>query len=171
MAAEMLADKKDQPIIMYCTGGIRCEKASAYLKHQGFEKVFHLEGGIIEYARQVRNKNLANKFRGKNFVFDNRLSEQVSDEIISNCHQCDEKSDTHTNCANQACHLLFIQCAKCSEKYEGCCDEDCRKIKNLPEDEQKKLRRAQATNTEIFNNSQKLFRTRFFDVRKNQKSD
>ncbi len=166
MAVEMLADKKDRNIIMYCTGGIRCEKASAYLLHNGFTKVFHLEGGIIEYARQVKKQNLKNKFKGKNFVFDNRLGEQITEEIISNCHQCGEKSDTHRNCENIACHLLFIQCDKCREEFEGCCGEKCRKIKHLPADEQKNLRRAQAKNSDSFNNSQNLLRTRFFDVRK-----
>ncbi len=166
MAVELLEDKKDAPIVMYCTGGIRCEKASAYLKHNGFTNVFHLEGGIIEYARQTKAQNLENKFRGKNFVFDNRLGEQISGEIISNCHQCGEKSDTHRNCANQACHLLFIQCDDCFTKFEGCCGEDCMKIKNLPEEEQKILRRAKIIDSTQFNNSQNLRRARFFDVRK-----
>ncbi len=166
MAVEMLKDKKDRNIIMYCTGGIRCEKASAYLLHNGFTKVFHLEGGIIEYVRQTKEQNLENKFKGKNFVFDNRLGEQITDEIISNCHQCGEKSDTHRNCENIACHLLFIQCEKCREEFDGCCGEECRKIKHLPADEQKNLRRAQAKNSDSFNNRQNLLRARFFDVRK-----
>ncbi len=165
MAVEMLADKKDSNVIMYCTGGIRCEKASAYLLHNGFTKVFHLEGGIIEYVRQVKEKNLENKFKGKNFVFDNRLGEQITNEIISNCHQCGEKSDTHQNCENSACHLLFIQCEKCREKFEGCCSEDCLKIKRLPPEYQKQLRRSQQKNSDSFNNSQNLLRARFFDVR------
>lgn len=166
MAVEMLADKKDAPVVMYCTGGIRCEKASAYLKHNGFTNVFHLEGGIIEYVRQTKTQNLENKFKGKNFVFDNRLSERISDEIISNCHQCGAKSDTHRNCENRACHLLFIQCENCFAEYEGCCGENCLKIKRLPEAEQKDLRRGQHKNSDSFNNSQNLRRARFFDVRK-----
>lgn len=166
MAVEMLEDKKDAPVVMYCTGGIRCEKASAYLKHHGFTNVFHLEGGIIEYVRQVKEQKLENKFKGKNFVFDNRLGEQITEEIISHCHQCGEKSDTHRNCANRACHLLFIQCENCREKFEGCCREECLNIKRLPEEEQKKLRRGQSEKSESFNNSQNLRRARFFDVRK-----
>jgi UPF0176 protein len=162
MAVEMLEDKKDQNIIMYCTGGIRCEKASAYLKHNGFTKVFHLEGGIIEYVRQVKEKNLENKFKGKNFVFDKRLGEQISGEIISNCHQCGEKSDSHRNCENAACHLLFIQCEKCMEKFEGCCSNRCIEIKNLPEDAQKCLRREQKANG-TFNNSRVRLQDRFSD--------
>ena len=165
MAVEMLADKKDQNIIMYCTGGIRCEKASAYLLHNGFTKVFHLEGGIIEYVHKVKEKGLENKFKGKNFVFDNRLGEQISGDIISNCHQCGEKSDTHRNCGNPACHLLFIQCDKCFEKTNGCCGEECSEFIKLPLETQKELRRNQQKNSESFNNSRNRLRTRFFDIR------
>ena len=166
MAAAMLADKKDRNIIMYCTGGIRCEKASAYLLHNGFTNVFHLEGGIIEYVHKVKEKGLENKFRGKNFVFDNRLGEQISGEIISNCHQCGEKSDTHRNCENTACHLLFIQCEKCFGKMKGCCGEECLEIIKLPLEKQRELRRDQTKKPESFNNSQNRPRARFFDVRK-----
>jgi len=116
LVADMLEGQKDKPVVMYCTGGIRCEKASAYLKSKGFEKVYQLDGGIIEYARQVEQKGLPNKFRGKNFVFDERLGERISDEIIARCHQCGAPADTHVNCANDACHLLFIQCAECRAK-------------------------------------------------------
>jgi len=165
LAVEMLSDKKDRNIIMYCTGGIRCEKASAYLLHNGFEKVFHLEGGIIEYVHQVKERHIENKFKGKNFVFDNRLGEQISGEIISDCHQCGEKCDTHHNCENDACHLLFIQCENCREKFEGCCSEECLTVKCLPPDEQKQLRRAQNQEPDLFNNSQRKLRARFFDVR------
>ena len=170
MAVEMLEDKKDQPIIMYCTGGIRCEKASAYLLHNGFTKVFHLEGGIIEYVRQTKEQSLENKFKGKNFVFDNRLGEQITIEIISNCHQCGEKSDTHRNCENSACHLLFIQCDECREKFAGCCGEECRRIISLPPDEQKALRRLPHKHLDSFNNSQNRLRARFFDVRNRAKT-
>ncbi len=141
LVEDMLADKKDKNIVMYCTGGIRCEKASAYYKHKGFENVFQLEGGIIEYARQVKKQGLENKFVGKNFVFDDRLGERISNEIISQCHQCSAPCDTHTNCANDACHLLFIQCTACAEKYEGCCTADCKDFNHLPEEEQANLRK------------------------------
>lgn len=138
---QMLSEKKDKKIVMYCTGGIRCEKASAWYKHKGFKNVFQLEGGIIEYARQVQEKGLENKFVGKNFVFDERLGERISDEIISACHQCGEPSDDHTNCKNDGCHLLFIQCKSCAEKFNGCCSEECRDILDLPEEEQILLRK------------------------------
>lgn len=165
MAVEMLAGEKDRNIIMYCTGGIRCEKASAYLLHNGFTNVYHLEGGIIEYAHQVKQQGLENKFKGVNFVFDNRLGERVSDEIISHCHQCGEKCATHRNCENAACHLLFIQCENCREKYNGCCGEECSEIRHLSPEEQKEIRRAKAEKPDSFNNSQKRWRTRFFDAR------
>ncbi|RDK88569.1 oxygen-dependent tRNA uridine(34) hydroxylase TrhO [Marinirhabdus gelatinilytica] len=142
--------KEDKKLVMYCTGGIRCEKASAYYKHKGFKNVFQLEGGIIEYARQVENKGLENKFRGKNFVFDHRRGERISEDIISNCHQCGEPCDTHVNCANEACHLLFIQCKSCAEKMERCCSSECQEIIQLPYEEQKKLRQGKHNSNKIF---------------------
>jgi UPF0176 protein len=151
MAAGMLREAKDKNIIMYCTGGIRCEKASAYMLHQGFKNVYHLEGGIIHYAQQVKDKGLLNNFRGKNFVFDNRLGERISDEIIATCHQCGAPADTHVNCANEACHLLFIQCEACRQRHEGCCSTACRQVIHLPEEEQKALRRGIDKGQHVFN--------------------
>lgn len=153
MSAEMLQDKKDHNIIMYCTGGIRCEKASAYLLHQGFTNVFHLEGGIIHYANTVKEKGLENKFLGKNFVFDDRLGERIGDEIIACCHQCGRPADTHTNCRNEGCHLLFIQCSDCASEYEGCCSSDCQAITHLPEEQQKELRKGIVKGPHVFNKS------------------
>ena len=144
------AHKKDKNIVMYCTGGIRCEKASAYFKHKGFENVFQLEGGIIEYTRQVKTKGLDNKFRGKNFVFDERRAEQISDEVIAVCHQCGTSCDTHVNCANEACHLLFIQCQSCAEAHMGCCSNTCSEIIQLPEQQQKQLRKGTRNSNKIF---------------------
>ncbi len=131
---------EDKNLVMYCTGGIRCEKASAWMKHNGFKNVYQLEGGIIEYARQAENENLENKFIGKNFVFDERWAERISDDVISKCHQCGKPCDTHTNCENRGCHLLFIQCDECKAAYEGCCSNECKEVIHLPEDEQKKQR-------------------------------
>jgi UPF0176 protein len=125
ITTNLLQDKKDKKILLYCTGGIRCEKASAYLKNQGFEDVNQLHGGVLEYARQIKSANFESKFIGKNFVFDERLGESVNGQIISHCHQCGKPCDTHTNCANNSCHLLFIQCDECSAKYEGCCTPEC----------------------------------------------
>lgn len=141
MVVDMLKEQKDKHIVMYCTGGIRCEKASAYLKHQGFGNVYQLNGGIIEYARQCKEHNLPNKFIGKNFVFDDRLGERISEDVIAKCHQCGKPCDDHTNCRNEACHILFIQCADCAEKHQGCCSQDCQDFIELPVEEQRALRK------------------------------
>jgi len=142
--------KEDKNLVMYCTGGIRCEKASAYFKHKGFKNVFQLEGGIIEYTRQVKEQDLENKFLGQNFVFDDRRAERISEDIIANCHQCGSPFDIHTNCANEACHLLFIQCNECKESTESCCSIDCMEINRLPYKEQKALRKGQGNSNDIF---------------------
>jgi UPF0176 protein len=153
MAVDMLKDAKDKNIIMYCTGGIRCEKASAYMLHSGFENVFHLEGGVIHYANTVKEQNLETKFKGKNFVFDDRLGERITDDILAKCHQCGEPADTHTNCLNDACHLLFIQCKACKEKYSGCCSKTCMETNALPAEQQKELRKGKENGNMIFNKS------------------
>jgi len=147
---ELDKNGKDRNYLMYCTGGIRCEKASAYLKYKGIQNVFQLEGGIIEYIRQVKDQNLENNFLGKNFVFDERLGERVSDEIVSNCHQCGAPCDTHVNCANESCHLLFIQCDDCKKQMNNCCSDECKKINALPYDEQKLLRKGKGNSNQIF---------------------
>ncbi len=143
MVVEMLKGKENQKILMYCTGGIRCEKASAYMKHKGFIDVNQLHGGIIDYARQVNENKLTNKFKGKNFVFDERVGEKISNETISHCHQCGAPCDTHTNCANLDCHLLFIQCESCKKKMKSCCSEACIAIIELPPEELKEYRKSQ----------------------------
>ena len=147
---ELAEHKADKNVVMYCTGGIRCEKASAYFKHKGFQKVYQLEGGIIEYARQVKDQGLDNKFKGKNFVFDERRGERITEEVIAQCHQCGAPFDTHVNCANQACHLLFIQCEACQAKTQTCCSEACQEIVNLPDAEQKKRRQGTHNSNKIF---------------------
>ena len=147
---EMLDPHRDKKLLMYCTGGIRCEKASAYFKHKGFENVYQLEGGIIKYAQDIKAKGLENKFRGKNFIFDERLGERISEEIISNCHQCGKPCDTHTNCKNEACNLLFLQCETCDSTHDGCCSNECQDIIHLPIEEQKELRKQQDSGIRIF---------------------
>lgn len=139
LVKEMLQGQEDKNLLMYCTGGIRCEKASAYFKHVGFQNVFQLNGGIIEYARQVKEQNLENKFIGKNFVFDERLGERISNDVIGHCHQCGQACDDHTNCENEPCHILFIQCKSCAEKYDKCCSVKCKDFKKLPEDKKELL--------------------------------
>jgi UPF0176 protein len=135
MVTELLKDKKDSKLLLYCTGGIRCEKASAYLKHNGFKDVNQLHGGILEYARNIRQLNLESHFTGKNFVFDERMGESVDGKVISQCHQCGKPCDVHSNCANDLCHLLFIQCEECAGKYEKCCSSECRDQKNASQSE------------------------------------
>ena len=148
--ADLKDEKEEKNLVMYCTGGIRCEKASAYYKHKGFKNVFQLEGGIIEYTRQVKAEGLDNQFLGKNFVFDHRLAEEISSDIVSNCHQCGEPCDTHTNCENVACHLLFIQCKACAEKMSNCCSDDCKSITELPFEKQKELRKGAFNSNKIY---------------------
>ncbi len=148
---EQLKDfKEDKNLVMYCTGGIRCEKASAYFKHQGFKNVYQLEGGIINYAKQIKEEGLESKFIGKNFVFDHRLGERITDDIIAQCHQCGKPCDTHTNCANDGCHLLFIQCEECAERMENCCSTECLEMTHLPLEEQVRLRRGIQVGNKIF---------------------
>lgn len=153
MAVDLLKDKKDQPIVMYCTGGIRCEKASAYMLHHGFNNVYHIEGGIINYAKQVKEQDLPSAFIGKNFVFDNRLGERITDEIIATCHQCGKPADSHVNCANSGCHLLFIQCPECASKYNHTCSTACQDIITLPLEQQKEIRKGIDKGQNIFNKS------------------
>lgn len=138
---DMLQAHRDKNILLYCTGGIRCEKASAYFKHEGFEKVYQLEGGIIKYAQDAHTQGLENKFIGKNFVFDERLGERISSDVIAHCHQCGSPCDAHTNCVNEACHLLFIQCDACRAKFDGCCSHHCQDFIRLPEEQQRHLRK------------------------------
>ncbi len=142
--------KEDKNLLMYCTGGIRCEKASAYYKHKGFKNVFQLEGGIIEYTRQVKADGIENKFIGKNFVFDHRRAEKITEDVIANCHQCGKPCDTHVNCANEACHLLFIQCDECAEKMENTCSPECQEVIHLPYEVQKELRKGKHASNKIF---------------------
>lgn len=137
---ELLDSQREQNIVLYCTGGIRCEKASAYLKHKGFPNVHQLEGGIIEYVRQVKEEGLDNRFRGVNFVFDERLAERVSEDVVSRCHHCDAPSDAITNCANAACNVLMVQCPECAKTLEHTCSPECQAFIALPEEKQKEKR-------------------------------
>jgi UPF0176 protein len=166
MAVAMLQDEKDKHIIMYCTGGIRCEKASAYMLHNGFNNVFHLEGGIINYAKEAKAQGLPSRFIGKNFVFDDRLGERITPDIIAKCHQCGRPSDTHTNCKNDGCHLLFIQCDECAVKYDGCCSTACKTTFNLPLEIQKELRKGIEKGRMVFNKSKQRLRPRLDEINK-----
>lgn len=166
MALEMMQPHKNKPIIMYCTGGIRCEKASAYMLHHGFDQVYHVEGGIINYAQQVKAKGLPSKFIGKNFVFDERMGERITDDIIARCHQCGEPADTHTNCKNDGCHLLFIQCSTCATTYEGCCSKACQDVIHLPAEVQAELRKGVEKGHHTFNKRKARLRPRLDELQR-----
>ena len=150
IAEDLMANQRDKNLLMYCTGGIRCEKASAWMKYKGFKNVFQLEGGIINYTKQVKEMGLENRFIGKNFVFDERMSERITNDVLAHCHQCGKPCDHHVNCKNDGCHLLFIQCDECKEKFEGCCSTQCQDVIKLPAEEQKALRRGKAQGRMVF---------------------
>lgn len=158
MAVNMLEDRKDKKIVMYCTGGIRCEKASAWMKHNGFDNIYHIEGGIIEYTRKAREQGLPVRFKGKNFVFDERMGERISDDILAHCHQCGAACDSHVNCINDGCHLLFIQCDNCAEKYQHCCSPLCMEESQLSPEEQRARRAGRETSNKVFNKSRGLLK-------------
>jgi UPF0176 protein len=140
---ETLKGKEDEDVLLYCTGGIRCEPTSAWLKRKGFKKVHQLNGGIIEYAHQIKEKGLENKFHGRNYVFDGRTAEDITDEVLTNCINCEAPSANILNCKNDACHALIIQCENCGEKLERCCSKKCQDITHLPLEKQKEIRRGQ----------------------------
>ncbi len=130
---DMFKDKKDEEVLLYCTGGIRCEKASAWMKHNGFKNIKHIKGGIINYAHRVKELGLQNKFRGKNFVFDERMGEKVGDEVIAFCQICEKnKCDDYIHCKNKSCHVLFICCKDCEKKLNGYCGRICNICDKFP---------------------------------------
>ena len=116
---------KDKKVVTYCTGGIKCEKASAYLLEKGFENVYQLHGGIIKYGLEEGGEN----FEGKCYVFDNRVAidvNKINPKVISKCYVCNTTSDHMVNCANTVCNRHVPICETCMEKMEGCCCEDCK---------------------------------------------
>lgn len=141
VVADLLQDKKDKKILIYCTGGIRCEKAGAYLRKQGYKHVYQLEGGVINYAHAIKKEGLPSKFKGKNFVFDERLGERITDDVLAHCHICGQKSDRQVNCANEACHVLMVQCEACGTRLNNCCSEECRAVSLLPAEKRRELRK------------------------------
>lgn len=119
-----LYNAKQTKVMMYCTGGIRCELYSALMKQKGFDTVYQLEGGVIKYGLEQGTKH----WRGKLFVFDDRMVVPISpenDEVISKCAFCDTPSDSYYNCANMDCNALFLSCPECAEKRRGCCSQQC----------------------------------------------
>jgi len=118
-----LADYKDKPVVTYCTGGIRCEKASAYLREQGFTDVRQLHGGIHVYGEKTGGKH----FEGEMFVFDKRLSipvNNVNPTVVSSCEHCGTKITRYIDCAKrEKCKGLFVCCEECDEKYNSLCSQ------------------------------------------------
>ncbi len=117
-------DPKTTPVMMYCTGGIRCEFYSAVLKQEGFEKVYQLDGGVIGYGLEEG----VDHWKGKLFVFDDRLVVPITEETvapISHCRHCGTSCDVYYNCANMDCNELFVSCLSCLKEHQGCCKGDC----------------------------------------------
>lgn len=113
---------KDKQVLMYCTGGIRCERATAYLKELGVSKqVYQIEGGIHRYAEQFPDGH----FKGKNYVFDNRVAVKVTDDILGSCYGCSTPCDDYINCLNVQCNHHCIMCAQCRKNLHGCCSQQC----------------------------------------------
>lgn len=116
---------RGKKILAYCTGGIRCEKATAFLLQQGFENVFHLHGGIIRYGQETGGKD----FEGKCYVFDNRIGTEINSvnpTVVGRCYVCETPSEKMINCANPVCNRHFIVCNSCGWKYDGCCSRECK---------------------------------------------
>ena len=121
---------KDKQVLMYCTGGIRCERATTYLKTKNIaKKVYQIRGGIHRYVEQYPD----GFFRGKNYVFDNRITVPINDDVLGACHLCKTACDTYENCMNAYCNLHFIACTSCTKKYNSCCSDTCKELirKNL----------------------------------------
>jgi UPF0176 protein len=118
---------KDKKVLTYCTGGVRCEKLSAYLLHQGFKEVYQLNGGIINYSQNPETKG--KYFEGKCYVFDERISIPVNftDEykVTGKCHHCGIATDRYVNCANLDCHKQHFECEECEEKWARSCSIEC----------------------------------------------
>lgn len=122
---------KDKKIVMFCTGGIRCEPASAYFIEKGFDpqNIYQLEGGIVKYAEKYGNEGY---YEGKCFVFDDRISVPVDTRpeavVVGNCLHCQKNVDTYRNCSNKFCNKLFIACADCNTAFENTCSVECRVV-------------------------------------------
>ena len=137
----MLEDKKNAKILLYCTGGVRCEPVSAHMAQKGFTNVHQLSGGVIKYAEEVKKKNLPTRFIGQNYVFDGRNAEKITDDVLGICFTCGVACDTHINCASDLCHALFLQCATCQEKMSRTCSSECQAFALLPDEERRAKRK------------------------------
>lgn len=119
---------KDKKVVSYCTGGIRCEKATVLLKEAGYQDVYQLEGGIVKYLEAYPNGH----FMGKNFVFDERMVTNVNTPsgktILSKCEHCESPSDRYIDCTEPKCHALFLCCKDCEKQYDGLCKKSNKKL-------------------------------------------
>lgn len=127
---ESLKEHKDKTIVTYCTGGIRCEKASAYMKEQGFKDVYQIDGGILNFIQKFPDTY----WEGGMFVFDNRrvYEPNTKEELkyTSNCHFCGKPTSYHINCHNLDCDKIIVCCHECKSKNEYCCSDECRASTN-----------------------------------------
>ncbi|KAI9906653.1 hypothetical protein PsorP6_004654 [Peronosclerospora sorghi] len=164
---------KPKEVMMYCTGGIRCEKVGAYLtQYKGILNVQKLHGGIVNYIQFLRKQRQkangfnftstdddakvdVSLFKGKNFVFDQRCvgdfteSEKVTDDVLGRCYLCGEPCDRHTNCSNVMCHGLILQCSKCALGMLGACNNACKqeflKMESMSQEEKRLYRKKNAS--------------------------
>lgn len=153
--AQELKEKTDPAktkVMMYCTGGIRCELFSALLKQKGFQDVYQLHGGVIEYGLREGGEH----WKGKLFVFDDRLAVPLADEpseVVGSCRQCGAPSDSYYNCANMDCNELFVSCPSCFAKFKGCCQTSCMEASRLrphqPQDAHKPFRKKHLLNVSV----------------------
>ncbi|MDB2613890.1 rhodanese-related sulfurtransferase [Chlamydiales bacterium] len=117
-------DPKKTPVMMYCTGGIRCELFSSMLKLRGFDQVYQLKGGVINYGLEEGSDH----WEGKLFVFDDRMAvplDEKNTDVIGKCHHCGTPNDSYFNCANMDCNKLFLCCTECVQTHKGCCGDSC----------------------------------------------
>ncbi len=122
---EHLDELKDKQVLMFCSGGIRCERASAYVKEKGVsQEVYQIEGGIHRYIEQFPDGH----FKGTYYVFDGRIGVKVSDDILTNCDICSIPCDFYVNCMNGRCNKQFIACPECIEKHQECCSTTCKEL-------------------------------------------
>lgn len=122
---EHLDEYRDKKVLMYCTGGVRCERATAYLKEKGVaQEVYQIEGGIHRYAEKYPDGH----FRGKNYVFDRRISVKINDDILGSCSLCDKPCDDYNNCLNALCNKHYITCASCADQFNKCCSNTCKDL-------------------------------------------
>lgn len=129
-ALRQQVDPEKTKVMMYCTGGIRCELYSAVMKNRGFKDIYQLDGGVINYGLQEGSQH----WKGKLFVFDDRMAVPIDGKEntpIATCKFCPAPCDTQYNCSNMDCNALFICCPDCIESTLGCCSDTCKEAPRL----------------------------------------